>query len=291
VIRGALALGAVVVLLMMMSVGGMSWQNYDQAAQAAPLCATKPGAPVVKGKYTQGQIEALWVAQGGPENQAAIAGAVGMAESGGNPNAYNPSGATGLMQILGAVLPGDLRDPAVNMRNAIKKWEDAHGWSPWEAYTNGRYLRWMGKAGSSGGASPEPVVCPESGGPDGPITGTPKEIIDTIVLPIANANGITRTIDQNDMANAMHGPTVNGGRSDHQGPPDVAWAADMSNGTAPTPEMDKLAVALAKRFGIPWTGAGLVSVTHGKYRFQLIYRTMEGGNHFNHTHFGVRVVR
>jgi hypothetical protein len=27
---------------------------------------------------------------------------------------------------------------------------------------------------------------------------------------------------------------------------------------------------------------------HGGYRYQLIYRTYEGGNHFNHVHFGVR---
>jgi hypothetical protein len=297
VIRIAVALSAIILLLMLMSVGGMSWQQYDQAAQAAPACggtAPKLGAPVVHGKYTAAQIAQLWVSEGGPRDQAQIAGAVGMAESGGDPNAYNPSGATGLMQILGAVLPGDLRDPAVNMRNAIKKWRDAHGWTPWVAYTNGNYLRYMGKAGvlPSGPVTPEPADCFETtGNPDGPITGTPKHIIDTIVLPLANENGITRTIAQNDMANSMHGPTQGGSTSDHQGPPEVAWAADMSNGIT-TPQEDRLAAALAKRFGIPWTGAGLVSVTHGGYRFQLIYRinTPQAGDHFTHVHFGCRRV-
>jgi hypothetical protein len=94
----------------------------------------------------------------------------------------------------------------------------------------------------------------------------------------------------NDAANAAHGPTNTGNRSDHQGPGNVAWAADISNGGSPTPEMDKLARSLAQRFGIPWSGAGLVNATHGGYRYQLIYRTMEGGNHFNHVHFGVKDV-
>jgi peptidoglycan hydrolase-like protein with peptidoglycan-binding domain len=124
----------------------------------------------------------------------------------------------------------------------------------------------------------------------GPIEGTPKHIIDTIVLPIAQKCGINRTPAMNDAANAQHGPTNTGNRSDHQGPGNVAWAADISNGGSPTPEMDKLARSLAQRFDIPWSGAGLVNATHGGYRYQLIYRTTQGGNHFNHVHFGVRDV-
>jgi hypothetical protein len=122
-----------------------------------------------------------------------------------------------------------------------------------------------------------------------PSGATAKQVIDMVVLPICNANGITLTPAEVEAANATHGPTVSGGRSDHQGPPDVAWAADMSNGVT-TPQEDALAAALAKRFGIPWSGSGLVSLTRGGYRFQLIYRTLEDGDHFNHVHFGVRVV-
>jgi hypothetical protein len=116
---------------------------------------------------------------------------------------------------------------------------------------------------------------------------TPKQVIDTIVLPIANRDGIPLTPAQVEAANAVHGPTKDGGRSDHQGPPDVAWAADMSNGTT-TPQEDQLAADLAHRFKIPWQGAGLASVIRGGYRFQLIYRTFEGGDHYNHVHFGCR---
>ena len=124
----------------------------------------------------------------------------------------------------------------------------------------------------------------------GPIEGSPKHIIDRIVLPIAQQCGIQKTPAMNDASNAAHGPTNTGGRSDHQGPPTVAWAADMSNGGSPTPEMDKLARTLAKRFDIPWGGSGLVNASHGGYRYQLIYRTNQGGNHYNHVHFGVRDV-
>jgi peptidoglycan hydrolase-like protein with peptidoglycan-binding domain len=124
----------------------------------------------------------------------------------------------------------------------------------------------------------------------GPIEGAPKHIIDAIVLPIAQECGIARSPAENDAANARHGTTNTGNRSDHQGPPNVAWAADISNGGSPTPEMDKLARSLAQRFNIPWSGAGLVNATHGGYRYQLIYRTTQGGNHFNHVHFGVKDV-
>lgn len=141
--------------------------------------------------------------------------------------------------------------------------------------------------------APEPLteIGTRAGDPaeaGGDITGTPKEIIDNVVLPIARESGIAITANQVEAANARHGPTVDGNRSDHQGPPETAWAADMSNGVS-TPEEAKLAQALADKFDIPWTGAGLVTVTHGSYRFQLIHNTNEGGDHFNHVHFGCHV--
>jgi hypothetical protein len=62
----------------------------------------------------------------------------------------------------------------------------------------------------------------------------------------------------------------------------------MSNGRSPTPQMDKLAADLARTFGISWSGSGLVNLTDGRYRYELIYRTKQGGNHFNHVHLGVK---
>jgi hypothetical protein len=67
----------------------------------------------------------------------------------------------------------------------------------------------------------------------------------------------------------------------------------MSNGTAPTPEMDKLADAIADKFGFTVNDNHVYnfpSVTRKGFRIQLGYRTMVGGNHFNHVHCGVRLV-
>jgi hypothetical protein len=162
-------------------------------ASSAGACSVD--APAVDGKWTAGQIGELWVSQGGPADQAETAGAVGMAESGGDPNAVGPPTrwgvAIGLMQILGAVLPGDLRDPAVNMRNAVKKYEDAHGWTPWEAWSNGSYLRYMG------GGSPAPVDCggdlgggtelPSGGQWLAALPGMPGEQCDARIIPDVEA--------------------------------------------------------------------------------------------------------
>ena len=55
-------------------------------------------------------------------------------ESGGNPWAYNASGATGLMQILTKDRDGNNLgsfDPETNMAQAWEKYESAGGWSPW----------------------------------------------------------------------------------------------------------------------------------------------------------------
>jgi hypothetical protein len=131
----------------------------------------------------------------------------------------------------------------------------------------------------------------------GSLKGSPKEIIDKIVLPMSRACGVPRTVAQNDAANAVHGPTVSGNPSDHQGPPTRAWAADMSNGSSPTPEMDKLANRLADAFGMDrldmnTTGAAgsrqTSETSRDGFRFQLIYRSSTGGNHDNHVHFGCR---
>ncbi len=50
-----------------------------------------------------------------------------MCESGGDPTARNPSGAIGLMQLLGH---GGTTDPIQNLTVAFHLWETS-GWSPW----------------------------------------------------------------------------------------------------------------------------------------------------------------
>jgi hypothetical protein len=85
--------------------------------------------------------------------------------------------------------------------------------------------------------------------------------------------------------------TASGGVSDHyQGNRD-SYAWDLSNGSAPTPQMDKTARQIAAMLGVKnWKG-GVLNVNKkidGRtYRFQLLYRTNVGGNHYNHIHLGI----
>lgn len=96
--------------------------------------------PVAAGDYSCGALESLWVSAGGPAGVEVTAAAIAMAESGGNPNATEPnSGAAGLWQILGTVVPGNVYNPFVNAENAVKKYDDAGGFSPWVTYTTGAY--------------------------------------------------------------------------------------------------------------------------------------------------------
>lgn len=74
--------------------------------------------------------------------------------------------------------------------------------------------------------------------------------------------------------------------SDHHVSQRRSFAADMSNGSRPTPEMDRTCRQIAALCGNrPWSGC---AVAHG-YRMQMLYRTWVGGNHFNHVHVGVRM--
>lgn len=138
------------------------------------------------------------------------------------------------------------------------------------------------------GAEPGGADCAAGGPVD--IAGSPADVINRVVVPLARKHRMQtgNSVAAVRAANGRHGPTVSGGRSDHQGPPSVAWAADMSNGTSPTPQMDALARDISRAFDIPWKGSGAVSATHKGYRVQIIYRSSVGGNHFNHVHFGVR---
>jgi len=78
------------------------------------------------------QIEELWVSAGGPSWAAYAAYRVTQCESGGNRYAYNPSGATGLWQILGAVVSGNLYDARVNALNAVAKFTaSGDTWAQW----------------------------------------------------------------------------------------------------------------------------------------------------------------
>lgn len=82
--------------------------------------------------YSFTGLENLWVSAGGPSWAESAAAAVAECESGGRSNAYNPSGATGLWQILGSVVGGNLYNPYVNALNAVAKFKaSGDTWAQW----------------------------------------------------------------------------------------------------------------------------------------------------------------
>lgn len=105
--------------------------------------------------YSYAQLEGLWINAGGTAALAPVMAAIAMAESGGCSSAYNPSGATGLWQILGAVNPADqanLTDPATNAHEAVLKYT-SQGLTAWTTYTSGDY-----KAYLNGSTTPDTSV-------------------------------------------------------------------------------------------------------------------------------------
>lgn len=119
---------------------------------------------------------------------------------------------------------------------------------------------------------------------------TPGQVVNRLALESQGFGFAHMSPDRVRASNATHGPTIGGNRSDHQGPPSVAWAADISNGSSPTREMDVFARKISRWLGCSnqWPGAGLVNFYVSGMRGQLIYRTSAGGNHYNHIHIGLR---
>jgi LysM domain/Transglycosylase SLT domain len=103
------------------------------APQASPPQAGAPAPPAATGgEYSFGELEALWVSAGGPASAEWDAATIAECESGGDADAYNPSGASGLWQILGQDVGGDIFSPQVNALNAVAKYENAgDSFSPW----------------------------------------------------------------------------------------------------------------------------------------------------------------
>jgi len=129
--------------------GGMGPQI--QPLRSMPLMFTgiPPGGKGTggRGSWNLGSLEGLWGRAGGPASQAHVAAAIALAESSGNPLAHNPSGASGLWQILGQVFPGNIFDPYINARNAVRKYYQAGGFSPWVTYETGAYRQFMDNGG------------------------------------------------------------------------------------------------------------------------------------------------
>jgi len=103
------------------------------SSTTAPTASSSGGCELVR-NYTNWNVD--------------VAYAVCMAESGGNTNAanYNDNhgkcvGSFGLMQLACFWIPNPT-DPNANMAKANEIWSRS-GWSPWGAYTSGKYLKYL----------------------------------------------------------------------------------------------------------------------------------------------------
>jgi hypothetical protein len=96
---------------------------------------------------TAAQIQAYAAAAGfsGADLQTAVA--IALAESSGNPSAYNPEGSYGLWQIYLPAHPEyagvNLNDPLTNANAAFAIYSSAGSFSPWSTYNSGAYLAYM----------------------------------------------------------------------------------------------------------------------------------------------------
>lgn len=117
--------------------------------------------PQVTNKVSDAQIAGLAAAQGLEGRALVVAVAVALAESDGNASINGPNVTTnwgngafrthavGLWQILlGPGRPNEvaLRNPTTNAIWMKKLSSGGKNWQPWEAYTNGRYLRYWTRA-------------------------------------------------------------------------------------------------------------------------------------------------
>ena len=112
------------------------------------------------------------------------------------------------------------------------------------------------------------------GAPGGGWGGSVAPVQRAIV--IGRRNGLTVTSAKRSWGNTG---------SDHHTSQRRSFAADMSNGTSPTPQMDRTAQVIAAACGHSGWKGGLLNVQANGYRVQLIWRYP---NHYNHVHVGVR---
>lgn len=154
--------------------------------------------------------------------------------------------------------------------------------------------------GAEPAEAPEAASTGSSGGSGIPFNTTKggyrgAQTVASSIAAIGKELGLESTSEKRDNQNPYSGKG-----SDHDVGNKDAYAYDLSNGTKPTPEMDRAAYRIMRALGFKDykmgqpidTSRGVV--TKGKYRFQVIYRGSGpafGGNHTNHVHVGVKRVR
>jgi len=115
---------------------------------------------LISGNLSASQIAQLAAAAGFSGDDLATAVAIALAESGGNPKAYNPEtaarapegqGSYGLWQIFLKAHPEfagqDLTDPATNAAAAFSVYSAAgQSFTPWSTFGNGAYQTYLSQA-------------------------------------------------------------------------------------------------------------------------------------------------
>lgn len=114
------------------------------------------------GNLSFAQLEAVWIQAGGSKTLAPLMAAIALAESGGNPNATNPTDNNGKQTSWGLwqISLGNHNEPASNWNDplenaklALGKWKTQGLWA-WGTYTSGAYKRFL----PSGYVAPDPTL-------------------------------------------------------------------------------------------------------------------------------------
>lgn len=124
--------------------------------------------------------------------------------------------------------------------------------------------------------------------PSGGWGGT-QGALEGLVKPVIDRHGLVVTSSKRDRRN-----TASGGVSDHWTGSTNSYAWDVGwNGSMPTPAADRAASNIVRALGGPrnWgLRGGNFTTTRNGIRWQVLYRTNVGGNHYNHVHVGARRV-
>lgn len=130
--------------------------------------------------------------------------------------------------------------------------------------------------GSAAKPKPKPALNARAGG--GRLAGTENKIIP--FSQRAHGLGLQTTSGKRPRRG-----TASGGMSDHYKGNTRATARDWSG---PPEKMDRLARSIARELGAKnWKG-GVLNVNRNGFRYQLLWKTNVGGDHYGHVHLGVK---
>lgn len=170
--------------------------------------------------------------------------------------------------------PGDNRFPFPGVDKMKAKYsvdrpntEDDPGYQPQGV---GRFGDFKAPAGPAG-----PIGVGEASGSWGGTKKIADLLTDGIGLQVTSTKRSTQS-------------TSSGGVSDHWQGCKECYAKDMS-GTVGA--MDRAARMIMSRLNAQYSGGAIVHTTvKSGFRIQVLYKTMVGGNHFDHIHVGIRKV-